>query len=112
MYIGKSKITDTDFVLDLFSDDRERAISMFEKFHREESSVDCLDIDIEEHRKINDSEAAVIIKKLCGINHCIDLQKMNVAERDRYLGILKDEGLSTRQIARLTGISRSLILKA
>lgn len=109
-YMGKNRITDTDFVLDLIGDDREKAISMFEEFHREESSADCL--DIEESRKIKDSEAAVIIKGLCNISHCIDLQKMNTIERDKYLGILKDEGLSTRQIARLTGISRSLILKA
>jgi len=28
------------------------------------------------------------------------------------LKVLKDEGLSTRQLARLTGISRGIILKA
>jgi putative transposase len=36
---------------------------------------------------------------------------MKLNERDKYLKIIKDEGLSTRQIARITGISRHIIIK-
>lgn len=32
--------------------------------------------------------------------------------RNKYLKELKEEGLSTRQISRLTGISRGIVLKS
>lgn len=40
------------------------------------------------------------------------LQKMNKEERDEALRLLKDEGLSVRQIERLTGINRGVVLRA
>lgn len=42
----------------------------------------------------------------------MDLQKLELEKRNKYLKILKEEGLSTRQISRLTGISRNVVLKA
>lgn len=109
-YIDKTIITDTDFVLDIINNDRKKAISMFKNFHQKESNNKCLDIN--ERRRIKDSEAIDIIKSLCNINHCIDLQKIDKNQRAKHLRTLKEEGLSTRQIARLTGISRYIVLKA
>jgi hypothetical protein len=40
------------------------------------------------------------------------LQDMDKAERDSAIRILKNHHLSIRQIARLTGINRGIILKA
>lgn len=109
-YINRKRIIDSDFILGIFGKDRMKAISMFETFHKGETDTNCLDID--ETNRIKDSEAVEIIKKTCKISHCIDLQKLDKGERDNYLKIIKGKGLSTRQIARLTGISRGIILRA
>lgn len=109
-YINKSKIIDKDFILDLFSRDRNKAIILFEEFHKEENDRQCLEID--EVRRLKDSDAIEIIQEVCNVLHCTDIQRFHKDERDKYLKIIKEEGLSTRQIARLTGISRSIILKA
>ena len=108
-YINKSKIIDVDFILDLFSGDRNKAVVLFDEFHKIETDVQCLDMD--ETRRLKDSDAIKIIKDVCNISHCTDLQNFHTSERDKYLSIIKKRGLSTRQIARLTGISRGVILR-
>ena len=40
------------------------------------------------------------------------IQNMDKKKRDQALSILKEEGLSIRQIERLTGINRGVVLKA
>lgn len=108
-YIDEATIVDTDYILDIINEDREKAIRTFIEFHKKEDDVKYLDIN--EKRRIKDDEAIEIIKKLCNIQHCTYIQKLDESERNEYLKILKRKGLSTRQIARLTGISRHKILK-
>jgi len=109
-YTRNSKMIDTDFALKLFNDNKEKAIVSFTEFHEITSDDTCLDMD--ESRRILDEEAITIIKKTCSVGQCSDVQKLEKDKRDRCLKALKDEGLSTRQLARLTGISRGIILKA
>ena len=109
-YMNKEKIIDINFILDLFDKDRQKAMALFHEFHKKEDNIQYLDIN--ESRRINDSEAKEIIKEICDIAHCTDIQRFHQDERDKYLRKIKEKGLSTRQIARLTGISRHIILKA
>jgi REP element-mobilizing transposase RayT len=109
-YLTKEKIINSSFILGLFNKDTNKARLMFEKFHEKEGDSQCLDID--EKKRIKDSEAIEIIIETCNISHCIDIQKFDRPTRDNYLRILKEKGLSTRQIARLTGISRNIVLKS
>ena len=109
-YMNNKGLTDTDFVLGHFDVDREKSKVLFETFHKKDSEVKCLEIT--EQRRIKDSEAIGIIKEFCHVNHCMDLQNIHSHERNQSIKLLKDEGLSTRQISRLTGISRYSILKA
>ena len=109
-YIANAKMIDGDFILDLFHKDKQKAKILFKEFNKKEDNSQCLDID--ESRRIKDSEAIEIIRKACHITHCTDIQGFHQEERDKYLKIIKEKGLSTRQIARLTGISRHIILKA
>lgn len=109
-YLGKNNIIDSDFVLDIFHNDRDNAISMFKEFNQQNSTDICL--DIKEINRIKDDEAIEIIKDTCNIPHCTAVQRLDKGERNEYLKVIKQKGLSTRQIARLTGISRGLILKA
>ncbi|WP_048817995.1 transposase [Desulforamulus hydrothermalis] len=109
-YVSESKIVDTELALKIFGDNREKALNNFIAFHKTENKDSCLDIAY--INLIKDSEAAEIIKLTCRVNHCHELQRMDRCKRDRFLRILREKGLSTRQIARLTGISRAIILKA
>lgn len=108
-FIEKNIMVDIDFVLDLFSKDRKKAIDSFKAFHEISCDDNCL--DIEEKRRIKDDKAIEIIKNICNVSHCAEIQILERNKRNKYLKIIKEEGLSTRQIARLTGISRGIILK-
>jgi hypothetical protein len=109
-YMGSSKMIETDFALQLFNDDKKKAIARFAEFHEIARDDTCLDMDV--RRRILDEEAISIIKTTCNINQCSDVEKLERDKRDIYLKALKEKGLSTRQLARLTGISRQIILKA
>jgi putative transposase len=109
-YMGSSKMIETDFALQLFNDDKNKAIASFAEFHEIARDDTCLDMNV--RRRILDEEAIGVIKTTCNLNQCSDVQGLERDKRDRYLKALKEKGLSTRQLARLTGISRNIILKA
>lgn len=109
-YIEKKDIVDTDFALSIFSNEREKALQNFKAFHQISNDDHCLDIS--EKKRITDKMAIGIIKRKCRVSHCGEIQTMEKGQRDKHLKILKKEGLSSRQIARLTGISRGVVLKA
>lgn len=108
-YIGESDLIYTDFALNLFSNDRKKAIESFKSFHLESNEDKCLDIN--ENKKITDTEAIEIIKKICHLHSPEEVQTLRKDVRNRYLKAFKQQGLSTRQIARLTGVSRHIVLK-
>ena len=58
---------------------------------------------------INDDLAGKLIVQKLHISNTTAVQDMNRKTRDEALRLLKEEGLSIRQIARLTGISKSVI---
>ena len=60
---------------------------------------------------IRDSRAQKIIQEKLKTENGTVLQTFSKAARDNALRILKDAGLSVRQIERLTGISRGIVLK-
>jgi putative transposase len=107
---GSEEIIDFEFILNLFDEDIEKAKSDFKTFNEKRTNDDCL--DMEENKRLKDEEAILIIKRVCKVSHSIDVQMLEKAQRARYIKILKGEGLSTRQIARLTGISRTIVLRA
>ena len=108
-FIEKNIMVDIGFVLDLFNEDRKKAIDSFKAFHEIDCNDNCL--DIEEKRRIKDDKAIEIIKKVCNVLHCTEIQMLERNKRNNYIKIIKEKGLSTRQIARLTGVSRGVILK-
>jgi len=111
-YLSKSKnqLIDEDFILGIFNRDKNKAKALFEEFHKIEEDSECLEIN--DKKRFKDKEAKEIIVKTCNVVYCSDLQKLHKNERDEKIIILKEKGLSTRQISRLTGISRGIILKA
>jgi REP element-mobilizing transposase RayT len=108
-YIGvaQSPLVDTEFGLSLFSEKPHEAISAFVKFMSDGGDEDFN--GIKERKKIRDSEAAEIIKRIANVKNCLDVVEIEREERNQIIAFLKAEDLTIRQISRLTGINRGII---
>lgn len=112
-YINQANLVNVNFLLEMMSDDKEKATQKFIEYTNAMSEYQCLDIDDPADRRIRDEEARVIIKKVCNLKNAIDLQQLDCKTRNMYLRMLKQKyNLSIRQIERLTGINRGIVLKA
>ena len=69
-------------------------------------------LDISERSGLSDAEALALIKKELHLDSGTQLQDMSRPERDAAIRYLKENNLSIRQIERLTGINRGVVLKA
>ena len=103
-------INNTDYIIDT-----EFALSMLGKesfivFNNESNQDVCLDIDPKEFR-INDADAQKILKKVSRCNNATEFQLLDQKQRDQYIKKLKNNGLSIRQISRLTGVSFAIVRK-
>jgi len=110
-YVNKTKMVDVDFTLKIFNSDKEKAIKSFKQYNNEVNDNMCL--EVEERHRITDKEAINIVKKVCKLKNASDLQKIDISTRNIYLKALKEEYcLSIRQIERITGVNRGVVLKA
>jgi len=109
-YVKNGKLTDIDFTLSMFSEDKKKALKLFEKFIIKANDDKCL--EIEENRRITDEEAKSILKRICNMSIPAEFQSLDMQERNRILKDIKESELSIRQIERLTGINRGTVLKA
>ena len=109
-YLGKPRLIDINFVLEYFDDDKEKAIEKFKTFHEIKESVQCQEFD--EKKKWKDSEAIELIKNLCQVNQCTELQNLDRAKQYEYIKRLCFAGLSARQLSRITGLGRWVIQNA
>jgi putative transposase len=110
-YIDQSKIIETSFILGIFGEEREKSIARFQKYMNEHADDNC--IEINEAKRMTDEETKKMIQKYAKVNMPIELQNMEKIKRDEIVRKIKEvDGVSTRQIARLTGISQSVISKA
>jgi putative transposase len=109
-YINRDKLVDFDFALKIFNNNRAKALEAFIAFNKQKTDEQCM--DVEENKRFTDQEALTLITIVCKTSNLSELQKLDKITRDKYLGELKQEGLSVRQIARLTGINRGVVLKA
>ena len=71
----------------------------------------CLDFYTEDKLNLKDDDAINKAKILLGINTLSDIGKYKKAERNEAVKTLRKGGLSIRQIERLTGISRGVIMR-
>ncbi len=109
-YINRDLLVDTAFALKMFSGNKDTALESFISFNEQINGDRCL--DVEEKKRLTDQEALAIINKICKVSSEDQWQKIDRNTRDNYVGKLKREGLSVRQISRLTGINRGAVLKA
>jgi len=107
---GKYKLIDTDFALKMLSDDKREAMEQFEKNMNEFNDNKCLDHD-EKNRLLDIEVKNYLLGK--GITSLSELQKMAKSPRDEIIRAIKlMDGVSVRQISRITGISKSVIDRA
>ncbi len=106
-YINKSIIIDTDYMFDMFSQDRKEAIKLFTVYTNMQNDDQCLDDN--EKLKVSDSEIrAILLQK--SISDTIQLIQLNKQKRNEIIKALKSiEGVTIRQLSRITGISKSVI---
>ncbi|MDY0404882.1 transposase [Virgibacillus sp. 179-BFC.A HS] len=108
-YLGKSSFIDIDidFALNLFSSHRNEAIQLFTDYMQQSNDDQCLD----DHVKVrmSDSDVRSYLNDL-GFPNGSSLQQMEKEIRNAIILELKGlHGVSIRQLARITGISKSVI---
>ncbi|TYC88052.1 transposase [Acetobacterium wieringae] len=109
-YLINEGLSETSYILGLFSEDLTMAKKQFETFNQVADNTQCLDID--EKKRWKDPEASDLIKQLAGVKNLSDVQRLDKQKRDEVIRSCKSEGLSIRQIERLTGISFGVVRKA
>ena len=106
-YTEKPVITNTDFVLSIYSPNREKAINSLIEHTKGQNDDKCLDYN--DKIQISDSEIRNRIDKL-GIYNINELQQLDREKRDEIARKLKAiEGITIRQLSRVTGMSKSMI---
>ena len=104
-YVERSVMVVPDLVLDIVG-----GKEAFIAFSEGADEGHYLDDDRKE--RISDAQGQEIIRTVLKLKSGTQLQKMDREKRDAALQTLKEEGLSVRQIERLTGINRGVVFKA
>ncbi|RDI39180.1 transposase [Falsibacillus pallidus] len=109
-YEKKYSFVDTEFPLSLFSSNKKKAYELFQQHMQTLTDDECLDYRIRMRLTDNDLREHMLAY---GIRSGSDLQKLELTQRNTILSRLKQiEGVSIRQLARITGISKSVIHRA
>ena len=104
-YINNEKgIVDIEFALSMLSKES------FVAFNNESCNDVCLDLNSKEFR-INDVDAQKVLKKVSKCDNATEFQQIEQKQREKYIKKLKENGLSIRQISRLTGVSFAIVRK-
>ncbi|MDD6564917.1 MAG: hypothetical protein PUF08_07535 [Clostridiales bacterium] len=103
-YVKKADLVDTVFCLGIINKEQ------FIDFNNEYNEDICLEIEKEKLR-LTDAEAVEIIFKISKCRTITQFQNLNIEKRDKYLKLLRNNGLSIRQISRLTGIGFNIVRK-
>ena len=101
-YVNNRYIVDTDFCLGII--DREQ----FVEFNNEYNEDICLDVSEKDYR-LTDDEAYAIIKKISKCKTLSDFQHLDKNKRNIFIKAFYKNGLSIRQISRLTGVSKKIV---
>ncbi|MEI7884128.1 MAG: transposase [Clostridia bacterium] len=100
--LDKENFIDAAYIFNLI--DKES----FLQFHLEESDSKVMDIE-ERKTRLTDEQARKIIWKYAHCKNVAEFQALDLVVRDKNIKKLKEQGLSIRQISRLTGISFGVI---
>jgi REP element-mobilizing transposase RayT len=102
LYTQQEYIVDKEFTFEIISKDE------FILFNQADNNDKCLEYDFSDF-KITDIEAKEIIRKNSNCENIEQFLSLNKDEKNRYIKIFKDKGMSIRQISRLTGVSFGVV---
>ncbi len=112
----KNTLVDIDYILNIYSENAADGLNAFTRFTNEYIKDDAakvhIDYEVNIRRSMKDEEVRRIIKEIVKNDNPQIIQQFDKNERDGILKALKEEGLSIRQLARITGIGRKIIEKA
>jgi hypothetical protein len=95
-------LVDKSLILDIAG-----SVNAFVEFHRAQSGDDYLDIS--NNNRMTDNKVAEKIKLLLNCDSPTYIQTLSKSRRSGLLAHLRSEGVSVRQLSRVTGISRGVI---
>lgn len=111
-YLYKEKLINKDMVLKVFGEDINDAINNFKYFHKNYTKYQDYDKDYELLTHITDEEAIEIIKNVIMEQNLLRIQQYDKEQKEKaIMKILKIEGITKVQIARIIGISTKTIRK-
>ena len=99
-----TEFIDTDYIFDIMSKEH------FIEFNKEINNDNCLEYD-ESNLKLSDLEAKEIILKISKCKNTAEIKTLDKAQRGKLIKEFKYNGLSIRQISRLTGVSFAIARK-
>lgn len=105
-------LLDYDLILSLFAHERTTAIDNFKLFNEQTNHEQCMQVYSSTNRK-TDNEARIEVKELLGRIEIAQVKSLPRQERNEMLRrIKKIDGISQRQIARILGVSESLVFRS
>ena len=103
-YGKDNSLIDTKILCDMIGDETD-----FRRFMQQPDDTEHMEAEC--HKK-DDVWALATIQKMLNVSSGTQLQQYDRKQRDEALALLKEKGLSIRQLERLTGINRGVIQKA
>ena len=100
-YLNFSVLVDTAFAFSIIPKDQ------LIEYHKEENNDNCL--DVVESLRLTDNEANELIVKIAKCKNVSEFQLLEIKKRNSCIHKLHKEGMSIRQISRLTGISKKIV---
>lgn len=111
-YLGSPYITDISVVLSILGENVVQARHVFTSLVDAPNAAEPFFLGEESSQRISDSAAIELILELSGLLACTDVCQVGRDERNRVISELRSQGLSVRQISRLTGIGRGIVAAA
>jgi len=108
-YLTSKGITDTAMVLAMLEPDEKNHSAAFMEFIDSPCEHSYSYVDSASSKQISDEKAFVLILEISGLSAPFELCRMEKETRNLIISKLRGAGLSIRQIARLTGIGRSIV---
>ena len=106
MNCEKNTMSDTEKGLSLIG------LKNFEEYINTDNNDKCLEIETTAKIRITVEKAKLIIHKKAKCDSVAEFQEIPKAKRDKVLRVLKEQGLSIRQISRLTGTPKGVVERA
>ena len=104
-------ITEAEFILGMINENKTEAFKEFKEFMKQENDDNCLDDQIKLRK--TDGELRVEIEAMLNGEPLGILLELDKSQRQEILRTIKQsEGVTQRQIARVTGLNQSIVFKA